>query len=368
MPAINEQRLVDHFIQLIKIDSESGDEKQIADTLYTQLIELGFTVNKLPVPANVSNGYNLYARLEGSLPGSTLFSAHMDTVTPGQSIQPIIEDGIIRSSGNTILGGDDKSGIAAVMEAVKTLQQQNLAHQTIEIAFTVHEEGGLMGSLHFDMGFIQSNHAIVLDSGGQIGTIITSAPGQQKLNVSIKGMPAHAGLAPEEGISAISVAAEAINQMKLLRIDEETTANIGIVNGGSATNIVMPELNIIAEARSLNNDKLAAQVKHMVDTFETVADKHGASVEIDSQRSYNAFVIDQNHPHVAKVKRVFEQLDIEPKTKSTGGGSDANNFNDKGLTTVNLSTGMAKVHTTEEYIAISDLVKITRFIASYLQA
>ncbi len=368
MPVINEQRLVDHFIQLIKIDSESGNEIQIAEELYSQLHTLGFTVEKLPVPADVSNGYNLYARLEGSLPGSTVFSAHMDTVTPGQSIQPIIEDGIIRSSGNTILGGDDKSGIAAIIEAVKILQEQNLEHQTIEIAFTVHEEGGLMGSLHFDMSYIQSNRAIVLDSGGPIGTIITSAPGQQKLNVTIKGKPAHAGLAPEEGISAISVAADAINQMKLLRIDEETTANIGIVNGGSATNIVMPELNIIAEARSLNNDKLSAQVQHMIETFETVAEKHGATIDIDSQRSYNAFVIDEDHPHITNIKHVFEQLDIEPRTKSTGGGSDANNFNEKGLTTVNLSTGMAKVHTTEEYIAISDLVKITQFLTSYLQA
>ncbi len=368
MPVINEQRLIDHFLHLVKIDSESGNEMHIADELYAQLQSLGFIVEKLPVPESVSNGYNLYARLEGVLKGSTVFSAHMDTVTPGQSIKPIIEDGIIRSSGNTILGGDDKSGISAVIEAVKTLQEQKIDHQTIEIAFTVHEEGGLMGSLHFDISSIKSDKAIVLDSGGPIGTIITSAPGQQKLNVTIKGKPAHAGLAPEEGISAISVAADAINRMKLLRIDEETTANIGIVNGGSATNIVMPELNIIAEARSLNNDKLSAQVKHMIETFEHVAENHGASVEIESQRSYNAFVIDQDHPHVVNIKHVFEQIGVEPKTKSTGGGSDANNFNEKGLTTVNLSTGMSKVHTTEEYIAVNDLVKITEFIKAYLKS
>ena len=366
MPVINEQRLVEHFIQLVQIDSESGNEKQIADFLHDQLTNLGFVVEKLPVPQHVSNGFNLYARLEGALPGSTVFSAHMDTVTPGKSIQPIIDNGIIRSAGDTVLGGDDKSGIAAVIEAVKSIQEQKLDHKTIEIAFTVHEEGGLMGSKHFDMSLIQSDNAIVLDTGGPVGTIITSAPGQQKLNVTIKGKPAHAGLAPEDGISAITVAADAINQMKLLRIDDETTANIGVVSGGNATNIVMPTLNIIAEARSLNNDKLLAQVNHMVETFEAVAAKHGATVEIDSQRAYNAFVLDEAHPHVESVKQVFTAMDIEPKTKSTGGGSDANNFNEKGLTTVNLSTGMTKVHTTEEHIAVDDLVKITVFLKNYL--
>ncbi len=367
MPVINDQRLIEHFLELVQIDSESGSEKLIAEILSEQLSELGFTVEKLPVPESVSNGYNIYARLEGSIAGSTVFSCHMDTVTPGKSIKPIIEDGIIRSSGDTILGGDDKSGIAAIMEAVKSLQESGIEHQTIEIAFTVHEEGGLLGSLNFDMSHIQSDKAIVLDSGGPIGTIITSAPGQQKLNVTIKGKPAHAGLAPEEGISAISVAADAITQMNLLRIDEETTANIGIVNGGQATNIVMPELEIVAEARSLNNDKLAKQVQHMVSTFETVAEKHGATVEIDSQRSYNAFVISDENPHVVAVKQVFAAMGIEAVTKSTGGGSDANNFNEKGLTTLNLSTGMAKVHTTEEFIKIADLIKITEFLKAYMR-
>ncbi|MGY2573239.1 M20/M25/M40 family metallo-hydrolase [Vibrio sp. C8] len=366
MPVINDQRLIEHFLEIIQIDSESGKEKVFADILSAQLEDLGFEVHKLPVPESVSNGYNIYARLEGSLAGSTVFSCHMDTVSPGNGIQPVIEDGIIRSAGNTILGGDDKSGIAAILEAVKTLKEENTAHQTLEIAFTVHEEGGLMGSKHFDMNYIQSDKAIVLDTGGPIGTIITAAPGQQKLKVTVHGKPAHAGLAPEEGISAISVAADAITQMNLLRIDEETTANIGMVNGGLATNIVMPELTIVAEARSLNNEKLAAQVKHMVDTFEAVAEKHGATVEIDSHRSYNAFVMDDSHPHIATIKQVFESMDIEPRTKSTGGGSDANNFNEKGLTTVNLSTGMSKVHTTEEFIAVADLIKISEFIKTYL--
>ncbi|MGD8170376.1 M20/M25/M40 family metallo-hydrolase [Vibrio sp. TRT 21S02] len=366
MTQVNQERLVEHFIQLVKIDSESRNEKQIAETLAEQLGEMGFTVHKLPVPEDVSNGFNVYARLEGKLDDSIVFSCHMDTVTPGIGIEPIIEDGIIRSKGDTILGGDDKSGIAAVMEAVRCIQAENKEHKTIEIAFTVHEEGGLFGSLHFDMNYIQSDKAIVLDTGGPIGTIVNSAPGQQKIVANIKGRPAHAGLAPEEGISAIQVAADAITQMKLLRIDEETTANIGVVRGGQATNIVMPALEIVAEARSLNADKLDQQVAHMIETFQATAEKHGAEVEIESSRAYNAFVIADDHPHILAIKSSFEAVGLEPFTKRTGGGSDANNFNEKGLTTVNLSTGMAKVHTTEEHIAVSDMVKITEFVKHYL--
>ncbi|HAS63579.1 MAG TPA: peptidase M20 [Vibrio sp.] len=366
MTQINRDRLVEHFCQLIKIDSESGFEKEIAETLAEQLGEMGFTVHKLPVPEQYTNGFNVYARLDGKIEDSVVLSCHMDTVTPGKGIEPIIEDGIIRSKGNTILGGDDKSGIAAIMEAVRCIQAENLEHKTIEIAFTVHEEGGLRGSEHFDMNMIQSNKAIVLDTGGPIGTIVNAAPGQQKIVATIKGRPAHAGLAPEEGISAISVAADAITQMKLLRIDEETTANIGIVEGGNATNIVMPELKIIAEARSLNDEKLTKQVDHMIETFQTAAAKHGAEVEIESTRAYNAFVLDDAHPHIEQVKASFSAIGAEPNTKATGGGSDANNFNKLGLTTVNISTGMAKVHTTEEYIAIDDMVKVTEFVKHYL--
>ncbi|MCE4935737.1 M20/M25/M40 family metallo-hydrolase [Aliivibrio fischeri] len=366
MTQVNQERLVNHFLDIIQIDSESKNEKAIAEALAEQLGELGFTVSKLPVPEHVSNGFNIYARLDGSLEGSIVFSSHMDTVTPGNGIEPIIEDGVIRSKGNTILGGDDKSGIAAVMEAVRVIKENNQEHKTLELAFTVYEEGGLHGSKNFDMSYIQSNHAIVLDSGGPIGTIITSAPGQQNLKVTITGRPAHAGLAPEEGINALTVAADAITNMTLSRIDEETTANIGVVRGGQATNIVMPELYIEGEARSLDDEKLAKQVEHMESTFKAAADKHGAEIEIISTRAYNAYKIADENPHVASIKEAFESINIEPFTKPTGGGSDANVFNEKGLTTVNLSTGMSKVHTTEEFIKVSDMVDITRFVAAYL--
>ena len=366
MSKINQDRLVQHFVDLVKINSESGNEKAIAEVLAEQLTEMGFRVEKLPVAAEVSNGFNLYANLPGDLEGSILLSSHMDTVAPGNDIEPVIENGIIRSAGNTILGGDDKSGIAAIMEAVRSIKEQGLKHKTIELAFTVHEEGGLHGSKQFDMSHVESKNCIVLDSGGPIGTIITVAPGQQNIKVNITGRPAHAGLAPEEGINALTVAADAISSMKLSRIDEETTANIGVVKGGQATNIVMPDLFIDAEARSTNDDKLAAQVEHMVKTFEAAAEKHGAEIEITSTRAYNAFQMDDNDPLVEEVKAAFAEAGFAGKTMPTGGGSDANIFSEKGIRTVNLSTGMAKVHTMEEYIAIDDMAGITKFMHNYL--
>ena len=366
MTQVNQDRLVQHFIELVKIDSESGNEKAVAETLAEQLGELGFSVSKLAVPAELSNGFNLYAKLDGTLPGSILLSCHMDTVTPGNGIEPVIEDGIIRSKGDTILGGDDKSGIAAIIEAIRVIQAAGLPHQTIEIAFTVFEEGGLHGSKNFDMDKISAQQAIVLDSSGPIGTIITTAPGQQNLKVTIQGKPAHAGLAPEEGINALTVAADAISNMQLSRIDHETTANIGVVKGGQATNIVMPSLYLEGEARSLDDSKLQAQVDHMVATFEAAAAKHGAGIDIVSSRAYNAYRIDENDALITGIKAAFAANGIDAITKSTGGGSDANVFNGRGLKTVNLSTGMSKVHTTEEFIAIADMVAISQFLVTYL--
>ena len=366
MSKINQDRLVEHFIELVKIDSESRNEKEISERLATQLTEMGFRVERLAVPAEISNGFNIYANLPGELEGSILLSAHMDTVTPGNGVEPVIKDGVISTAGDTILGGDDKSGIAAVMEAVRSIKEQGLPHKTVELAFTVYEEGGLHGSKNFDMSHVESKEAIVLDSGGDIGTIITVAPGQQNLKVSITGRPAHAGLAPEEGINALTVAADAITNMKLSRIDEETTANIGVVKGGQATNIVMPELFIEAEARSTNDDKLAAQVEHMVETFEAAAAKHGAEIDIQSTRAYNAFQMADDHPLVVAAMEAFAANGIEGKTMPTGGGSDANIFFEKGVDTINLSTGMANVHTTDEYIKIEDMAAITDFMHTYL--
>lgn len=368
---VNKQRLISEFLKLIQIDSPSSKEGAIAKFLVDKLEKLGFEVyiDHAGVKTGGEIG-NVIAKLKGNRTGKTLlFSAHMDTVNPGEGINPIIDEvnGLIKSDGTTVLGSDDKAGIAAILEAVRIIKENNIDHGDIQIVFSIWEEGGLLGAKYLDYSMIKADYAFVLDGGGAPGKIIVKAPAQDNIKVKIKGRPSHAGVSPEEGISAVMVAARAIEKMKLLRIDEETTANIGIINGGIATNIVMPELEIRAESRSLNNSKLDAQTKHMVDTFKQAADDFGAEIEIKTQRMYGAFNINGNDEIVDFLKKVFSNMAIEPSVISTGGGSDTNILNANGIKAVNLSVGMEKAHTLEEYIAIQDLVNSARMIVEIIK-
>lgn len=256
-------------MELIQIDSHSGKEGAIAKVLVKKLEEMGLevTIDDAGVKAGGETG-NVIAKLKGTKNGPTiLFSAHMDTVTPGEGVKPIVKDGVIYSDGTTVLGGDDKAGIAAILEGIRVIKENNIEHSDVEVVFSIWEEGGLFGAKYLDTSKISAEYGFVLDSGGAPGEIIIQAA-QDKVNAKIIGKPAHAGVAPEEGVSAIMIAARAIDNMRLLRIDEETTANIGTISGGIATNIVAPEVTIKAEARSINEEKLTAQTAHMVEVLK----------------------------------------------------------------------------------------------------
>lgn len=368
---VNKQRIIDEFLELIQIDSLSSKEGAVAKVLTDKLNQLGFEVfiDDAGVKAGGETG-NIIATLKGNRPGKTiLFSAHMDTVSPGLGITPIVDEvsGIIKSDGTTILGSDDKGGIAAILEAIRIIKENNIAHPDIQIVFSIWEEGGLLGAKYLDYSKINADFAFVLDGGGAPGKIIVKAPAQENIEVKIKGIPAHAGVCPEEGISAVMVAARAIDKMKLLRIDEETTANIGIIKGGIATNIVMPELEIIAEVRSLNNSKLEKQVQHMIEVFKEAANDFGAKVEIKTKRVYDSFNVDENEEIVTLLKKVFTNMGIEPAVIPTGGGSDTNVLNANSIKAVNLSVGMEKAHTLEEYILIEDLVNSARMVVEIVR-
>ncbi len=364
---VKQERLVNNFIEMVKIDSETGNEYDMQQYLIKYLTNLGFEIATDNAGEKFgSNANNIVAVKKGS-GESVILSAHMDTVTPGNGVDPVIDGDIISSKGDTILGGDDKGGIATILEAVETLIENGDDHPTIEIVFTVGEEGGLNGSKYLDYNLVSAKKAVIFDTGGEIGTIITTAPGQNVLDVTVKGKPAHAGVEPEAGISAIYVAAQAISKMNLFRIDEETTANVGIIGGGVATNIVTPEVKIKAEARSLDEAKLEAQTKHMVETFESVAKEYGAEVEIDVNKAYNPFKISNDSKFLNEFMASFEECGIKPIVTSTGGGSDANNFNEKGVEAINVSVNMCKVHTTDEYIAISDMVSAAKVLYTYLK-
>ncbi|MCT4619420.1 MAG: M20/M25/M40 family metallo-hydrolase [Marinisporobacter sp.] len=366
---INQERIVNEFLKYVQIDSPTKKEGKFASFIVEELKNIGLEVYVDDAGDQVgSDTGNVIAKLQGSKDVEPiLFSCHMDTVSPGEGIKPIIKDGVIYSDGTTILGGDDKAGIVAVVEALKVIKENNIEHGPIEVVFSIYEEGGLFGAKNLDYTKVQSKRAFVLDSGGEPGQIIIKGPAQDKINAKIIGKPAHAGVCPEEGVSAIQVAAKAISSMNLLRIDKETTANIGVIQGGKVTNIVCPEVEIKAEARSLDNDKLDKQTTHMVDCFKEAAKEFGVEVEIDTKRMYSAFVIDEKDEIVNVVKNACENIGLKPFTQASGGGSDTNILNGKGIKTINLGIGEKKAHTLEEHLKIEDLVNSAKLVVEIIK-
>ncbi|QEK13322.1 M20/M25/M40 family metallo-hydrolase [Crassaminicella thermophila] len=366
---INQERVVNEFLKYVQIDSPTKSEGKFAKFIAEELKNIGLEVHIDDAGEKVgSDTGNVIAKLKGTKDSEpVLFSCHMDTVSPGVGIKPVIKDGVIYSDGTTVLGGDNKAGIAAVLEALKALKENNIEHGLIEVVFSIYEEGGLFGAKNLDYKKIESKRAFVLDSGGDPGQIIVKGPAQDKINAKIIGKPAHAGVCPEEGISAIQVAAKAISNMNLLRIDEETTANIGVIQGGKVTNIVCPEVEIKAEARSLNNEKLDRQTSHMVECLKKAAEEFGAEVEIHTERMYSAFMIDENDEIVNTVRKACENIGLKPFTQASGGGSDTNILNENGIKAVNLGIGEKKPHTLEEHLKIEDLVNSAKLVLEIIK-
>lgn len=366
---MNTDRMVKEFIKMVKVSSLSLKEGKFASLLAEKLKELDFLVyiDNAGELAGGDTG-NVLGRLKGTLDTQPiLLCAHMDTVVPGENINPIISDDIIYSDGTTILGGDDKAGIAAILEAVRYIKENNIPHGDIEVAFTIAEEGGLLGAKNLDYSWLRSKFAFVLDSSGAVGSVIVQAPAQIKTFSVIKGKAAHAGLAPEKGISAIQVAARAIDKMKLQRIDKETTANIGRINGGGATNIVCDKIEMDMEARSLVRSKAEAQAKHMLECIDNACREFGAEHKTTQQLSYPEFNIPKDAELIKLVDSAIKRIGLETHLESTGGGSDTNIMSGKDMHAVTLGIGMSNAHTTSEYIAISDMEKTAKLVASLIQ-
>jgi len=363
------QRLVDQFIDMVKISSPSRQEGAFAAYMRKELEALGFVVEVDSAGDSVGgNTGNLIATLKGTKEVEPLmFCCHMDTVLPCTNIHPVIDGDVIRSDGTTILSGDDKAGIAAILEGVRRIQERNVKHGLLQVVLTICEEVGMYGSKGLDYSKIKAKRAFILDSSSPLGKIVIQGPAKDVIKAVIHGRSAHAGLTPEKGISAIQVAARAIDRMKLLRIDEETTANLGTISGGSATNIVAEQAEIVAEARSLVNEKLDVQSGHIRECFEQAAREFGATVDVTIDRSYAAFQLTKDTPVVQQCLEAMQRLGVEPKLLSTGGGSDCNVFNGRGLTAVDLAIGMTDVHSKEETIKISDMETVACLIESIIE-
>ena len=363
------QRLVDQFTTMVRISSPSRKEGDFAAYARKELEALGFSVEFDAAGDQVAGDTgNLIATLAGNKDAEPLmFCCHMDTVTPCNNIQPVIANGVIRSDGTTILGGDDKAGIAAVIEGVRRIRERGVEHGLLQVVLTICEEVGMYGAKGLDYSKVLAKRVYVLDAEGPLGQIAVQGPSKDTIKAVIHGRTAHAGLSPERGVSAIQVAARAIERMQLLRIDTETTANIGTISGGVATNIVAEQVDILAEARSLFNEKLDAQSAHMKACFDHAAQEFGVSVEVDIQRSYTAFKLTETDAVVKQCMDVMHALGLNPELVSTGGGSDCNIFNARGLSAVDLAVGMTDVHTKEESIKISDLETAARLIEALIE-
>ncbi len=366
---INKQRLLDEFLELVQVDSASKDERLMADALRPKLEALGFTVTEDDAGSKIGgNAGNLIAVLEGEKDApALLFCAHMDRVEPGRGIKPVVENGTIKSDGTTILAADDVAGIVAVLEAVRTAQEQEIPHGRLEILFTIAEEGGLYGAKNLDPSVLKAKAGFFLDTGGPVGTIVVQAPAQKNVSAVIHGRAAHAGVAPEKGISAILVAAEALTRMKLGRIDPETTANIGIIKGGVATNIIPDRVELKGEARSLDQDKLNRQAEHMVEVIKAACAAHGVEAEVQVGDSYNSFRLTEQDYVVQLAVQAAKALGLEPRIEKTGGGSDANIINGYGIPSVILGLGYTNVHTTDEAIPIDQLEKAAQYVLQIIK-
>ncbi len=366
---INQDRILAEFLELVQVDSVSKRERALADLLAARLRGLGLDVYEDRAGAETGGeAGNLMATLPArGQDRPLLLVAHMDTVEPGQGVRPVVENGIVRSAGDTVLGGDDKAGIAAILEVLRVITEQQLEHGGLEVVFTIGEEIGLLGAKHLDHTRLRSSIGYVLDCDGPTGTIVVQAPTQDKIEAVIRGRAAHAGINPEEGINAIAVASHAITRMALGRIDEETTANIGVISGGMAINIVPDSCRLQGETRSLDGAKCRAQTAAMVETLKTTAAEFGATVEVVTQTLYPEFKLDQSHPAVLLAKRAAENMGLVPRLVKTGGGSDANIFNSRGITCVNLGIAMQKVHTTDEFIKVEDLVTNARYLLEIIR-
>ncbi|WP_337019542.1 M20/M25/M40 family metallo-hydrolase [Oceanobacillus massiliensis] len=369
MIKVNEERLVAEFIELVQIDSETKFEAEIAEILKKKFSALGLEVFEDESKEQTGHGAgNLICTLHGNSDGADpiYFTSHMDTVVPGQGIKPTIKDGLITSDGTTILGADDKAGLAAMIEALHLIKENDIPHGDIQFIITAGEESGLVGAKALDRSLIHAKYGYALDSNGDVGDIIVAAPTQAKVYAIIKGKTAHAGVEPEKGVSAITLAAKAISKMPLGRIDEDTTANIGRFEGGKQTNIVVDHVEILAEARSLEPKKMEAQVAKMKEAFETAAEENGGSAEVKIKVMYPGYKQKAGDQVVEVARKAAKSIGRDSKLLKSGGGSDANVIAGLGIPTVNLAVGYEGIHTTAEQIAVKDLVKVAELVTAII--
>ncbi len=364
MTTFRKNRLKDFFEQLLRSDGVSKREENTVSVVQNILSDL--PVNIVPNASKSKTRHNLYIKLPKRGVTSSppiLLSAHMDTVEPTSNIQFTCQNDQYVTDGNTILGSDDKAGVAAILECLFSVHESNKSHPDIEVALTVEEEIGLEGAKDFDTTLIQAKQGIVIDADGDPGIIMFAGPSQVVFEVNIQGKAAHAGMSPEEGKSAILFASECISKIPFGRIDFETTTNIGKIEGGKATNIVAEHCFLNGEIRSHNPTKLEI-VKNQIKTIFESGSLLGYNILFKDSYAYRSFSFHQDTPIIQRVSNAMETIGLDPELKVCGGGCDANIFNETipSMECVNLACGMTDVHTHKENIYFTDIEKITELL------
>jgi tripeptide aminopeptidase len=348
------------FLELARIPSPPGEERAVADKVTEYLRGLALAVDEDDAGALIGSTIgNLYSHIEPNGGGTPLFfCAHLDTVPPEGTIEPVVDDGVVRNAGGTILGADNKSAVAAMLEATRRIVAENRPHGGIELLFTPKEEVGLRGAAAFDQERFQARVGYVYDHAGPVGEVILGAPYQCKLDVSFRGRAAHSGMYPEEGRSAIAAAARAISDLRLGRLDDETTANVGTIRGGSARNIVPERCSFEAEARCHDERKLGGLIEEMLETITFAGQLGECDVETRVDPSARGYRFKRDDEPVRLATAALERVGVAPTYGLSGGGADANVFNERGLACLNLANGMTDIHTPDERIAVADLERM----------
>ena len=373
---INKDRLAETFKYLVEIDSVSREEGEFAKEIKKVLESMGAKtfVDSAGEKTGSDTG-NLVAKFKGNVSASPLLiNAHMDTVQPGKGIKAVLKNGIFTSDGSTILGADDKSSIAVILESLRVLKENGLQYGPIDLVLTICEEIGLLGAKHFDLSLIDAKFGYALDATDVDG-IIVRAPAANRLEFKIHGKDSHAGAAPEKGINAILLASKAIAGLEIGRIDRETTCNIGIIEGGIATNIVPNLVTVKGEVRSHDKDKLAkvtddivSSFKDVVENFRKIDSKDNLpSLEVSIEKDFPSTDIPEDHHVVAMAVKAGKNLGRKIVCKTSGGGADANIFFETGIITGVLGTGMRDMHTVREHVKLDDMVKATELLIEIIK-
>jgi tripeptide aminopeptidase len=354
----DDQRLLDRFVRLCRIPSPTGSERAVADDVLAELRGLGVDVveDGAADPARAGAG-NLIARVPGRGDGWVAFFAHLDTVPHEGSVEPVLADGVYRSAGETILGADNKAAVTVLVE-LAARHRAAPAAAGLELVFTVAEEDGLRGAKELDVGSLRAPFGYALDHASPVGEVITAAPTYKRVVAEFEGVEAHSGIRPEDGRSAIAAAAAAVARMRLGRVDEETTANVGMIEGGSASNIVPGHCRVDGEARSLDEAKASEMVGAMVDACTWAATEEGCDVDVDVIEMFRGYRLASSAPAVRLAKEALARCGHAAVETSTGGGSDANALVAAGFECVLLANGTEHNHTPAESVAAARIVEM----------